>query len=98
MKIIIAIQCILNFIVAIISFYPCLFIACMLLKEPSAKGDLGAYLFAGFFGTLPFISFIAAVTSLALINKKPEVSFLLNLLPFVQIITFFGYVAYLLSY
>lgn len=96
MKIIIAIQCILNFIVATIGFYPCLLLAGMLMKEPSAKGDMGAYLFAGFFGTLPFISLIAAITSLIFINKRPEVSFLLNLLPFIQVITFFGYVAYLL--
>lgn len=96
MKIIIGIQCFLNFVVSILGFYPCLLLAGMILREPAAKGDLGAYIFAGFFGSLPFISLLAALAGLFFIKNKPEIAFLLNLLPFVQVITFFGYVAYLL--
>ena len=98
MKIIIAIQCFLNMIVSLAGFYPCLLISGMIMKEPAAKGDMGAYLFAAFFASLPFVSLISALSGMFLINKKPELAFLLNLLPFVQVISFFAYVVYLIVF
>lgn len=83
-------------VVSLVGFYPCLLISGMILKEPAAKGDIGAYIFAGFFGSLPFVSLLAAVAGIFFIKNRPEIAFLLNLLPFMQVITFFSYVAYLL--
>lgn len=96
MKVIIAIQCILNLIVSLVGFYPCWLLAGMIFKHPTAQGDVGAYIFGAFFASLPIISLLSALASMFFISKKPELAFILNLIPFFQIITFFGYVVYLL--
>jgi hypothetical protein len=98
LKIIIAVQCVLNMIVSILGFYPCWILSKMIFTHPSAQGDVGAYIFGAFFGSLPIISMISAITSMCLINKKPDLAFLFNLIPFIQVITFFAYVIYLIVY